>query len=448
MLDAIGREGRWSREIDVRRHGGAELTGGAELAAGVELTAEVVAVPLRGPEGGAIGIVALYRDVTDRRRMEARLAATDRLASLGTLAAGLAHEVNNPLALVTASVTHALRELGGGPSALDARRLAELRGALEDAKEGAGRIAGIVRDLAAMARPARPGSPEPVDVNHAVEVVLRMARNELRHRCRVETALGKVPPVPGDESRIAQVLLNLVVNAAQAIPEGATARNEIRIVTGLAQDGRVRVEVADTGVGIPPESLGRIFEPFFTTRSGGSGVGLGLPVCQGIVAGLGGEIRVESEVGKGTRVEVLLPAASPAAAAAGPAAAGPESRARVLLVEDEPTVAASIERLMRPAHDVTVVHGGADALRRLEADPRYDVILCDVMMPDLDGPALHERVSARWPELARRMVFMSGGAFTERSRSFLARTSNPSVSKPVDVALLESLIAALAERRT
>jgi PAS domain S-box-containing protein len=437
MLETLGREGRWSRELDVQRHDGTEVT------------AEAVAVPLRGPEGGAIGIVALFRDLTDRKRMEARVAACDRLASLGTLAAGLAHEVNNPLALVVASLTHALREVAGGPSSLDARRLEDLRVALEDAKEGAGRIAGIVRDLAALARPSRPGASGPVDVNHAVEVVLRMARNELRHRCRVETALGKVPPVAGDESRIAQVLLHLVVNAAQAIPEGDASRNEIRIETGLEPDGRVRVEVADTGVGIPPESLGRVFEPFFTTRPGGSGAGLGLSVSQGIVASLGGEIRVESEVGKGTRFRILLPAAGPALAPSDGTAAAPSTRrARVLLVDDEPTVAASIERLIRAAHDVTVAHGGTEALRLLEQDARYDVILCDVMMPDLGGPELFARLSERWPDLARRMVFMSGGAFTERSRSFLERTRNPSVLKPVDVAQLESIIGSLSERRT
>jgi CheY-like chemotaxis protein len=126
----------------------------------------------------------------------------------------------------------------------------------------------------------------------------------------------------------------------------------------------------------------------------------------------------------------------------------PVRRARVLLVDAEPLVAASIERLIRPAHDVTVALGGADALRRLEEDPRYDVILCDVTMPDLGGPELHERLAERWPDLARRTVFMSGGAFTERSRSFLERVSNPRVSKPVDVAELEGIIATLAERRS
>jgi PAS domain S-box-containing protein len=309
MREALAREGRWSREIDVRRHDGGELT------------VDVVAVPLRGPEGEPIGSVALFRDVTDRKRMEARLVASDRYASLGTLAAGLAHEINNPLAFVTASITHALREIAGGPSAIDARRLEDLRGALQDAKEGAGRIAAIVRDLGALARPARPGETEPVDVNHAIGVVLRTAGNELRQRCRVETTLGEVPPVRGDESAIAQVLLSLVVNAAQAIPEGAAARNEIRISTRLGEDGRVLVEIADTGVGIPPESLGRVFDPFFTTSPGGSASGIGLSVSQGIVAGLGGEIRVESEVGKGTRFQVHLPAAHPAESPTAPSRA-------------------------------------------------------------------------------------------------------------------------------
>jgi signal transduction histidine kinase len=151
MREALAREGRWSREIDVRRHDGGELT------------VDVVAVPLRGPEGEPIGSVALFRDVTDRKRMEARVVASDRIASHGVLVAGLAHEINNPLASVVASVTFALREMAGGPSTLDARRLDDLRGALQDAKEGAGRIAAIVRDLLAAARPDRPGGSDPVE---------------------------------------------------------------------------------------------------------------------------------------------------------------------------------------------------------------------------------------------------------------------------------------------
>jgi signal transduction histidine kinase len=251
--------------------------------------------------------VALLRDVSDRRRLETRVVASCRLSSLGALAGGLAHEINNPLAFVVASVSHAQRELSGGLAALDARRLEEVRAALRDARDVAMRVAGTVRDLGALARPTCAGRSGAVDVNRAVELVLRTARSELEARCRVETAPGEVPGIPGEESRVVLVLLNLALNAAQAIPEGAADRNEVRITTRVAEDGRVLVEVADTGEGIPPENLGRIFEPFFTTRPGCSG--LGLTICQGIVAQMGGEIRVESQIGRGTRLQVLLPAA-------------------------------------------------------------------------------------------------------------------------------------------
>jgi PAS domain S-box-containing protein len=432
LVVALARTGRWSAEVDVRR------------ADGGELATEVVAVPLRDAEGAPTGAVALLRDVTARKRLEGRVLLSDRLASLGTLSAGLAHEINNPLAFVVASVAHAARELESG-AALDGTRREDVLRALRDAQDGAGRIGALVRDLGAFARPQEAPGIGPVDVNRVLGLALRMARNELAHRARVVTALAEVPPVAASESRLAQLFVNLLVNAAQAIPEGAAAANEVRITTRVHDGGRVAVEIADTGGGIAPEHLARIFDPFFTTKHAGGGTGLGLSICHGIVTSLGGEIRVDSAPGKGSRFLVLLPVdarPAPPQPLAGEPPRAPR-RARILVVDDEPLIGSAIERLLSRRHDVTKLVAAEDALRVLARDPGFDVILCDVMMPELSGPEFHARLS---PELARRVVFMSGGAFTDASRSFLAHTENPKLAKPLDLAELERVIGRLLDR--
>ncbi len=266
----------------------------------------------RDPRGAATRIVGTWADVTERKKMVERLQLSERLASVGTLAAGVAHEINNPLAYVLANVAFAMETIDGatGPGAGPAdgalaKAMPECRKALAEAQDGAGRVRDIVRDLKVFSR-ADPERRVPVDVNGAVAGALRIVGDELRHRARLVRDLRDVPPVLADESRLAQVFVNLLVNAAHAIPEGRPDENEIRIATRAGERGSVIVEVADTGRGIPPEQRPRIFDPFFTTRPIGVGTGLGLAVCHGIVTALGGDIEVDSEVGKGSRFRVVL----------------------------------------------------------------------------------------------------------------------------------------------
>jgi len=260
-----------------------------------------------GVRGYAIG-----RDATERKNIETRLMVSDRMASVGTLAAGVAHEINNPLAFVLANLDFAAKQLDelaafGVPES----RLAELRSVVGDAREGADRVRSIVRDLKTFSRSDEP-KPGPVDLHRVLDSCCSMAWNEIRHRARLEKSYQRgVHHALGTESRLSQIFLNLLVNAAQAIPEGAASANVIRVATGALDDGRLWVSVSDTGPGMAPEVRGRIFEPFFTTKEAGVGTGLGLSICQGIVQGLGGEIRVESELGKGTSFHVVLPAAAP-----------------------------------------------------------------------------------------------------------------------------------------
>ena len=258
-----------------------------------------------GARGFGIG-----RDVTERKQIETRLMVSDRMASVGSLAAGVAHEINNPLAFVLANLDFAARQLDElAASGVPEPKLTELRSVVSDAREGADRVRSIVRDLKSFSRSDDP-KPGPVDLHRVLDSCCSMAWNEIRHRARLEKAYHRgLPHALGTESRLSQVFLNLLVNAAQAIAEGAASANTIRVATRVLEDGRLGVSISDTGPGMPPEVQGHIFEPFFTTKPVGVGTGLGLSICHGIVQELGGEIRLESAPGKGTTFLVVLPAA-------------------------------------------------------------------------------------------------------------------------------------------
>ncbi|WP_437280276.1 ATP-binding protein [Sorangium sp. So ce375] len=260
-------------------------------------------IVLRDATGKAYRMLGAVSDVTERRQMETRLQLADRMASLGTLAAGVAHEINNPLAYMVANVDFARKELRakGAGARLDA-----LLSALDEAAEGGSRVRHIVGGLKTFSR-ADGGELGPVDVDPVIQLVLRMAQQQIQSKARLVLELSPVPPVHANEAQLGQVILNLLVNAAQALPDGKVSENEIRITTAPAPPGRVRIEVRDTGPGIAPELQSRIFDPFFTTKPIGEGTGLGLAICHGIVTSFRGEIGVESEVGKGACFRVLLP---------------------------------------------------------------------------------------------------------------------------------------------
>jgi signal transduction histidine kinase/CheY-like chemotaxis protein len=391
------------------------------------------------------------------RDREAHVVQSDRLASLGTLAAGVAHEINNPLTYVVTNVSFVserLALLGEGLSRADGKpfgpELAEIREALAEAQEGAQRVRQIVRDLRTYSR-GDDEKEKTVDIWRVLDWSINMAMNEIRHRARLVRDMGPVPGVRGTETRLGQVFINLLVNAAQAIAAGNRADNEIRISTMTDADGRAVICVGDTGPGIAPDVLDRVFEPFFTTKPTGVGLGLGLFVCHGIIKGMGGTLTAESPPGAGATFVVTLPPALPVIGAeADPAAqvVAPARRARVLAVDDEPQVLRSIQRALG-AHEVIVADCGSDALRRLEADAAFDVILCDLMMGDMTGMDLHQRLAARSPELAQRIVFMTGGVFTDGARDFLAGVPNACIEKPFDVKALRALVslrAPLADR--
>jgi PAS domain S-box-containing protein len=385
-------------------------------------------------------------DLTEQRRLESQLALADRMTALGTLAGGIAHEINNPLAAVVGNLEVIAGELAARAPAI--AWCAELVPALDDARQGADRVSQIVRSMQRLMRGERERRA-PLDLHGVIDAAIELAGNEIRHRARLVRVYGAMPRVEADEPRMLQVVLGILVNAAEAIPPGDTEAQRIVVRTGADDAGRAVLEVEDSGGGMSREVRARIFDPFFTTKPVGSGTGLGLSIAHAVVTSLGGTIEVISEPGAGTRVRITLPPAGPSAApTAGPVAAPPVAgerarRGRVLVVDDDARVARAIGRVLRSRHEVELAAGGADAVARVAAGERFDVILCDVMMPAMGGPEVHAAIAALAPAQAARMVFITGGAFQAAARAFLDAVPNPCLDKPVDAAILRGLVASL-----
>jgi PAS domain S-box-containing protein len=385
------------------------------------------------------------KDITEQRQMQERLLLTDRMSSMGTLTAGVAHEINNPLSYVMANLGLLIEDLPRIVADQGEQRAREISQILDDMRDGTERVRRIVRDLKVFSRPD-PTPNGPVDVRRVIEFAINMAWNEIRHRARLTKDYGNVPLVQANETELGQVFLNLLVNAAQAIREGDVDRNEIRITTTPGPGDAVTVEFRDTGCGIPASLVSRIFDPFFTTKPIGMGTGLGLSVCHGIVAKLGGQIHVESEVGRGSSFRVVLRRATAEVRTSARPATRPPSdhpRSSVLIVDDEPLVAHGIRRMVERDHNAHVCTSGQEALRAIAEGPGFDVILCDLMMPVMTGMDLHEELTRIDPGLAEKVIFMSGGAFTPRAREFLDRVPNQRFEKPIDFGTLRAGIRAL-----
>jgi len=388
---------------------------------------------------GKPAVLLAGTDVTEQKKLRQRLLLADRLASVGTLAAGVAHEINNPLAYVLGNLNYVAERVERLTCLDDDEEDDELREAVTEAVQGANRVREIVQGMKIFSR-ADQDSTDEVDLASVLDSAISIANNEIRHRARLVKDYDNVPLILGNAGRLGQVFVNLLVNAAQAIADGAADLNEVRV--GLKTvGGMVNITVRDTGEGMPPEVQRRIFDPFFTTKPIGVGSGLGLAICHGIIASHGGEIQVESQAGKGTTFTVRLPirectkATEPQAET--PALSTPTAR-RVLVVDDDPLVGKSLRRTLG-AHDVDLVTNGKQAIEHLE-QRRYEVIISDLMMPEMTGMEFHQVVAARWPEHAASMVFLTGGAFSAAAIAFLERVPNRKLEKPFDANALRALV--------
>ncbi len=412
---------------------------------GEQRLVHTVKSPIRDEDGNVVMVVAVCRDITDSKQTETRLKIAERMASIGTLAAGVAHELNNPLTYVQLNLQECRATLDS--ATVSPAQLDEVREMLADIADGTERVRLIVRDLKTFSR--EEACELRVDLKKVLENTSRMAGNEIRHRARLVIETDGPLFVDGNEAQLSQVFLNLLTNAAHAMPESSVATNEIRIVARTTEAGQVSVEVRDNGRGIPAENLGRLFDPFFTTKPLGQGTGLGLSIVHNLVTQHRGTLGVRSTVGKGTVFEVLLPPGKldvqviteeiePPAAA----------RPRVLAVDDEPRLLTILGRVLSASHDVVACTDAEQALAKIAAGERFDVVLCDVEMPGMSGARLYEEVRRIAKEQSDRFLFMTGGAFTSEGQRLVAETANQRIDKPVRAAALNRAIRELLERET
>jgi nitrogen-specific signal transduction histidine kinase len=393
-------------------------------------------------EGGALlGAVLVLRDVSERRRLGEHMSTVERLRALSTLAAGVSHEINNPLGAIVVNaqhVAHVLAGLGGGPSVGDAAA------AVADIQEGAERVRRVVADLGTFCRPDDQLRVV-VHLPATLERALRMTQSFVRSKARIVLEMGPVPLVSANEARLGLVFIHLIENAALAI-SGDPYEQRIRISTWANGQGDAVVAIEDSGSGMSPEVAKRAFDPFFSTRPVGQGEGLGLAMCHGIVTSLGGTIELDSKEGRGTIVRVTLPAA-PSEQARSPMAPAPATdprrRTRVLVIDDEPTLVRAIERTLGRDHDVRSFLDPKEAVAALEAGLEVDAIVCDLMMPGMTGLELHDRAVRQTPALAGRFLFITGGVTSANVNRFLDSSDVPRLQKPFRIDDLREAVAAL-----
>ncbi len=376
----------------------------------------------------------------ERAVQEARLMQASRLAAAGQLAAGVGHEINNPLSYITGNVEYAFSLLEGprGPD-----QDVELRGALSDALDGARRVSRIVSDLSTFARHGDE-DVRPIALQDSIEIAVKMAQHQIRHRARLELELGENILVRADETRLTQLFLNLLINAAQAMPLGEATDNLVSVVVKEQRD-TVVVEISDTGAGIPADIVHLVADPFFTTKKVGEGTGLGLSVCKNIAVQYGGDLEIQSTEGQGTKVSIALPRHHPGAEEIAPEAASDRrpsvQRARVLVVDDEPIIRRTLERTLRD-FDVDTVSSGQAALEKLDTET-YDAVLCDIMMPDLTGLGVYQHLEQKGSSAIRRFIFLTGGVFSDVMASEIEALPVPLLKKPCTRNELEKAIVAV-----
>ncbi len=440
------------RQGQAEQHLGQRIEMAALHADGHEFPVEIVF--WRSQVGQAEYYTATLVDLTERRAAAAEIARqrdalrqSEKLSAMGSLLAGVAHELNNPLAIVMGRATLLQDKTEGTPLADDANRI----------HEAAARCGRIVRTFLDMAR-NKPLAMTAVQLNELV----RGAADLLQHGLRsgdVQVDLFLAPDLPtvhADADRLGQVVLNLMINAQQALAEAPRPRR-LRISTGArgaaaaASAGEVWLQISDSGAGVPEGLRERIFDPYFTTKPGGTGTGLGLAVSRAVARELGGELRLEPSAA-GACFVLSLPLSEPVppqpAAIPSPVAAqAPKALAptTVLVIDDEPEIAELIEAMLISAgFEVECASSAALALQAIERRPPQ-AIVCDLRMPDMDGTALWRQVRQRWPALARRMVFVTGDALSAGAQQFFVESGCASLDKPfAKPELLAALRTALA----
>lgn len=398
---------------------------------------------VKNEQGELTSVIGLATDMTELLQLRLQAHLNDKLSSIGLLAAGVAHDVNNPISWILLNLEYMKSHF----ATLDRLELEKL---LTESIHGAERIRDIISNLKGISRFTEQEIIS-VDLHKLIDSVLMIIAPETRLRAVIEKKYAvNLPDIMANESKLHQVFLNLLINAAQAIPEGDLSHHTIRIKTSV-ENKDIRIDITDTGSGIEPIHLPRLFEPFFTTKSMGEGTGLGLTISQEIVHSYGGRITVKSQVGKGSTFSVFIPMKKDRAAViVEPHLASNVvafKRKNILIVDDEPYLLNALQRMLTPYHHIVTAVSGQDALNTLQTNPEpFDIILTDLLMPDMDGVALYEAIAKTYPKWLPRVLFMSGGVYTLKSKEFLKHVSNQCLDKPIDKDKLLNTIETLYDK--
>ncbi len=401
-------------------------------------------------ENGEVqGLFAAFQDITERKSIHGRLMRTQHLASIGSVATGIAHGVNNPLTSLFVNLELALEELEYlGEEDFDP---AMLRDAIVQARGGAEKVRQVVRGLKTFAREER-SQAAPTDFRNVVEVALAITQNELRHRAQLILEYNPAPSVSAVRSRLEQVLVGLLMHAADRVRTLSLEQARVELRVDTDESGNALLELS---YNVPDESQEALdqalmsFEPQHDTRAG---TGLGLAVCHAIVHEDGGSLTAEAGPEQ-TTFRIRFPSVDGRGFEFDSEVSDTEStnstRARVLVVDDEEIVGSSVARIL-PNNDVTIALSGEEALKvfEREGEDHFDIILCDMMMPGMSGEDLFYILQERFPVAAERVIFVTGGVFTEEASSFLARRPQGWLAKPYDVSKIRSLVAKSAQPRS
>jgi PAS domain S-box-containing protein len=389
--------------------------------------------PMKDAAGKITGVRGITRDITDRMKMEQQLLIASKLASIGELAAGVAHEINNPLTAITGFAQLLMAE-----DALPA----QVKSDLEKIYSQSQRAAKIVQNLLTFSR-SYSLEKQVISINDVIMKTLDMRSYEHKvNNIEVITELAhSLPGISADENQIQQVILNIVVNAEQSII--SKRRSGIIKITTTSNDHEIKVIIADNGPGIPQELLDRIFDPFFTTKDVGSGTGLGLSVCHGIITKHGGKLSAESIEGSGATFIIALPAASEEESKAAEISVISRKaieksgvKRSILVVDDEVVIRDILQRILADrGYEVESAESGAEGLEKIEKR-EYDAYLLDIKMPGVDGKDLFEAINKNSPHLINRVIFITGDTITRSTQDFLESTGRTYLSKPFDFARL------------
>ncbi len=391
---------------------------------------------------GQAAQMLVANDVTERKKMQAQLLLNERMASVGTLAAGVAHEINNPLAYVLGNLTYLSEELIQCPTQ-DARftapQLQEYRTTLAEALDGARRVSDIIDNLKMFAR-TDDAWVGPVDVNKLLEVALNVTQSQSKYNIEIRRRFGKLPHAKGNHARMGQVFLHLILNALQALEHTENQPRILSVSTALCQE-HIVVQITDNGVGIPPKDISRVFDPFFTTRPVGLRTGLGLFVCHSTITSIGGTISVQSDPHQGTTFRIELPRDRiDIVPTRTEQTLGSSHLLNLLIVDDEPQIARTLERALH-THNVTRLSNPTLAIPTLQSEA-FDLIFCDLAMPNLSGYALYKHTLTHAPHNAARFVFLHNKHTPLSPEELALQAQHPFLAKPFDFSKVYALIYA------